>query len=634
MKRNCIYNFAKYLLLAAALPVITSCSKDFLDPDALSFFEPSTTFTTREGLQAALTSCDRQAIYCFMGEGAPMYTDLSFSDVVVSRKTDKSTPAQNMDISITPTSQNNNVDYNKTGWFWDEWYRAIRFANTVVSNIDDAEGLDKDTRDEMLSVAYFHRAWRYYNLVFQFGDVPLLTQEAKNPKFNYHSSKIEVIIQKMISDLEFAAEHAPVTANYGNITRGACRHLLVKFYLAANNFDKAIEQADILINQSGYSLMKEPFGEFVNPMPAIHNITRNVIWDLHRPENKAVPANKEVLWVMTQDDELDNSRVAGITMRTALPWWSQTGSRQIITPDGKQGMSTSYIDTKDNLDLRKTYGRGVAFFGGTWYSTHTIWDDADDLRHSRETGNWVCMEDLVYNNPALKGNSSWYGKNLRLYDDNGMLLCADTIANWFDWPHYKLWIEDPRQEKQNNYNGGAANWYIFRLAETYLLRAEAYFWKGELQLAANDVNEVRKRARCTTMFNAGDMDMGVIMDERARELTYEELRHVELVRASYIFARTSKADEFGKTYTVEGLSQNSYWYERVNRYNNFYNKGVKTLYGNEFKISPYHIFWPVPQAAIDANRTGRINQNYGYSGYENNEPPYSTLEEAVAGEQS
>ena len=128
------------------------------------------------------------------------------------------------------------------------------------------------------------------------------------------------------------------------------------------------------------------------------------------------------------------------------------------------------------------------------------------------------------------------------------------------------------------------------------------------------------------------MNLGIIMDERARELTYEELRHVELVRVSYIWAKTGKVDEFGKTYSVDGLSKESYWFERVNAYNDFYNKGVKTRAGNEYKISPHHIFWPVPQKSIDGNRSGRINQNYGYSGYEKNEPPYSTLEEAVAGE--
>lgn len=69
MKRNYIH-FIKYAI-CIGLPLLSSCSDDFLEPKALSFFEPTSTFTTREGLQAALTSCDRQAVYVFMGEGAP-----------------------------------------------------------------------------------------------------------------------------------------------------------------------------------------------------------------------------------------------------------------------------------------------------------------------------------------------------------------------------------------------------------------------------------------------------------------------------------------------------------------------------------------------------------------------------------
>lgn len=635
MKTKYINRIARYLLFAVGIQSMTACSESFLDPDPLSFFEPSVTFNTPEGLQATLTSCDRQVLYFFMGEAAPYYTDLSFSDVAVSRITDKTSPAQNMDISITPTAENNHVDYNQIGWLWLEGFKGIRYANTVISNIDRAEGLGQEDHDRMLSVAYFHRAWRYYNLIFQFGDVPLLTQEATAPKFDYHSTKMNVIIEKMISDLEYAVKYAPETANYGNITRGACRHLLIKYYLAAQQFDKAISEANILINESGYELMKANFGTFVNPMPSVHNITRNVIWDLHRPENKAIPANKEVIWVMTQDDELNNSRLAGMTMRTAVPFWAATGETR-IKHAANAGYTSMSVSVSSTPDYRKTFGRGIAFFGGTWYSNYMIWnDDPDnDLRHSRDKGNWMCMEDLTYNHSDLKNSGSvYYGQHLRLRDDNNVLLCSDTIRNWFPWPHYKLWIEDSRNESKENYNGGAANWYVFRLAETYLLRAEAYFWKNELEKAADDVNEVRGRAGCQKLFTEAEMNLGVIMDERARELTYEELRHVELVRASYIFAKTGKADEFGKTYSVDNLSKESYWFKRVDTYNDFYNKGVKTRSGNEYKISPHHIFWPVPQKSIDGNRSGRINQNYGYSGYEKNEPPYSTLEEAIAGEQ-
>ena len=45
------------LVVAAAL--LVSCSKDFLEPDPLSFYEPETTFTTESGLQATLAIADK-----------------------------------------------------------------------------------------------------------------------------------------------------------------------------------------------------------------------------------------------------------------------------------------------------------------------------------------------------------------------------------------------------------------------------------------------------------------------------------------------------------------------------------------------------------------------------------------------
>ena len=52
----------------------------------------------------------------------------------------------------------------------------------------------------------------------------------------------------------------------GMINKGACRQLLIKCYLANGDFQKAKEQADILIDQSGYSLMQDEFGTFSNPI--------------------------------------------------------------------------------------------------------------------------------------------------------------------------------------------------------------------------------------------------------------------------------------------------------------------------------------------------------------------------------
>src|SRR5690606_20890960 len=105
-------------------------------------------------------------------------------------------------------------------------------------------------------------------------------------------------------------------------------------------------------------------------------------------------------------------------------------------------------------------------------------------------------QDLVYNNPSIKGKDPDYGKNLRLYTESGAVLTIDTIRCWFDWPHYKLYVPDPERVQAT---GGHSDWYVFRLAETHLLRAEAYFWKGDLANAAKDINAVRERAGCAPL---------------------------------------------------------------------------------------------------------------------------------------
>ncbi len=46
----------------------------------------------------------------------------------------------------------------------------------------------------------------------------------------------------------------------------------------------------------------------------------------------------------------------------------------------------------------------------------------------------------------------------------------DTIRSWFGWPHYKLFIPDPDRVDQPE--GGNTDWYVYRLAETYLLRVQ------------------------------------------------------------------------------------------------------------------------------------------------------------------
>jgi starch-binding outer membrane protein, SusD/RagB family len=613
LKMKIINNKSIYtLMLAGACAMgVVGCKEEFLEPNRLSFYAPENTFTDEAGMRAALVAGLRNMRLEFYGDNPPIVTEHIFSEVAVEGTTDKSGPAQDLNLLITPDANLNHTDRNKIGWFWDEGYRGIKYANSVITWLDKAQFDSEEEKNAILGTAYFHRAYRYYRLVHQFGDVPLVLEEIGTPRLDFYSTKREVILQKMKQDLEFAEQWVPVNALKGEVTRGAVSHLLTKVNLALGEFDDAIQSASNVIDGGNHALMTSRFGIDKN------KADKNVIWDLHRPENKALAENRETLLLVVDRLQLDGNLDGGIqSMRNGVPYWHNNA---VLTPSGKKGTSD-----KAGIEIEQVnqVGRGIGRLRGTWYATHAIWKGDDtDLRHA--PGNWMDMEDLVYNNPDLKkNNDSWYGKNLRRFNNNGALTLKDTIRNWYSWPHYKLFIPDPERIQAS---GGHTDWYVFRLAETYLLRAEAYVWKGNLAAAAADINKVRTRAQAKPI-DAADVNIGTILDERARELYYEEPRKTELTRMAYIFAKTGQPAYNGKTYKLENFSDDNFFYDRIMEKNDFYNKNVVTIHGDRYTMSPYHVLWPIPIKDISANTLGHINQNKGYAGSENNIPPLDKIE--------
>lgn len=129
------------------------------------------------------------------------------------------------------------------------------------------------------------------------------------------------------------------------------------------------------------------------------------------------------------------------------------------------------------------------------------------------------------------------------------------------------------------------------------------------------------------------MDIDDIVDERARELYLEEWRFTELSRISYSLALSGKTDKTGKTYNKDKLYEDSFWWQRITNYNNYYNKNPELqVKGRKYTMGKHNINWPIPQSAIDANLMGKLSQNYGYDGYDANTPKWETWEEAVADE--
>lgn len=136
-----------------------------------------------------------------------------------------------------------------------------------------------------------------------------------------------------------------------------------------------------------------------------------------------------------------------------------------------------------------------------------------------------------------------------------------------------------------NRSGGGNNHvdaYAMRLAETYLLRAEAHLGNGDATLAAADINVVRARANATPVL-AADVDIDYILDERIRELYTEELRLITLMRLGLLYDRTIR-----------------------------FNNNPASNGGVGGGIQPHNNLFPIPQSEIDLNINGTLEQNPGY----------------------
>lgn len=605
----------KLLYILIIFILFNGCTDDFLSPKPLSILTTEAGLANSTSMYAVLSSSTRLIRNQYMDGtfAPPMFTEYLFTEVLIDGTTDKTFPTRDMNRLVIPDGVLNDASYNRIEHNWSHAYEAIKSAAIVISNIDQPSYTSKQEKNEVLGTAYFHRAFWYYLLVHRFGDVPWVGEQISEPKLDFQSTKRKVILEQIKNDLEFSVEWVPENNDRGKVSKGACNHLLTKVYLSLGEFDNAIKSSTAVIN-GRYSLMQNRFGEDKN------DPSKNVIWDLHRPLNKVAPDNTEEIFTVIDRYGMDGNIANGMTsMYIFVPnWGNQTNS--IMTPAGNVGMSELL-----NLEIPiiEQIGRGVNKGRGTSYYTRYIWDDPNDLRHA--PGNWMTMEDLVYNNPRLKDlNDPYYGQNLRLYDDDGKILTNDTIRNWTGgWPHHKLYIPDPIRVQPR---GGNTDWYVFRLAETYLLRAEAYYWKGQVDLAMADVNQVRERANAGPYTDINTFNIGTILDERARELFYEETRKCELTRISFLYAETGKQCYNGKTYNIENFSTSNFWYDRIMEKTDFFNKGVTTVSGDEFTMSPFHCLWPVPQKVIDANSLGVINQNEGYSGFENNIDALNVIE--------
>jgi len=560
--------------------IFLSCNEEWLEPKPLSFLTPENTFTNEEGMNSAINNC-RSLFRKEFAQRDPNYLpDYYLTDLAIIR----SGGIRDAEQQMLPSGA------GETEQSWSSGFDGVNYANLVISRTPDIDE-DENVKNQLIAEGYFHRAYWYYKLVHQFGDVPLILEETTSPKLDFYTSTRDRILKTMREDLEFAVQWLPENAPPGAVSRSAGKHLLTRYYMALGDFDAAITVATEIIEGSGHHLMTTRFGVDKN------DASKNVYWDLFQKENFSLPENKEGILISQDKYLMDGGTGGSDLMRTFVPAWYNSAMKD---PAGKSGTT----DGLNGEPLISRTGRGIGKFKMSNYFSREVWDDPSDVRHLYP--NWFPMDSIYYNNPKSK----YYGQSVK------QQYCTDTLRCWDPFMYCKVYVYEDDKPPGSGLNptGGTTDWYIFRLAETYLLRAEAYVWKNNLAAAAADVNAIRARVNAAPLV-PGQMSIETILDERARELFLEELRKSELTRISFLMAKLNL-----RGYSLENFSESNFWYDRIIEKNIYYRTNY--IYGGfSYKMLPHNVLWPVPEDAISSNSQGRINQNYGYVGYEDNVTP-------------
>ena len=602
MNYEIVIDMRKIKKMARYIPVflltgLMSCVD--LDPEPLSFFAPENTFMDKEGLDALLITSRKQIKWERFGDAfnagyceTPLVYEYAWSDLSVIGAPEVK-EIHNLETQLTPTT---NMALHLR--YWDLAWNGIKYANTVISRVPKSSITNEEDKNQLLAEGYFHRAYWYYLLVHQWGDVPLILEEVAEPKLDFNSASRMSILQQMKSDMEFAVKWLPVNVERGCVSRAAGEHLLAKIYLSTGDFQLAVEATTRCINDYGLHLMRERFGvNASNPKLDVFN-------DLFQEDNISAIENKEAIFVVQERYGIEGNVApkGSNRMRNFVPYWSNGAA--VKTPDGKNG-TTYDAAPYDGYEQVEELGRGIAKIRPTNYGQYALWKNCGaDLRHNEN--NWYDISRLTYNRPASKGGSATYfGKPVE------RKFVSDTMRCYFSFPTVKVLIYKDDLNKGKAPAGGFTDQYVFRLAETYLMRAEANYWLGNIPAATSDVNEIRKRAKAPEL---STVSLDDILDERGRELYIEEHRKVELTRIAFLKAQLGKDG-----YSLQNFSEKNWYYDRVMEKNNFF--ASQYFYStNAFVMKPYHVLWPVPLTAITSNTQGRINQNIGYFGAEDNVP--------------
>jgi hypothetical protein len=489
---------------------------------------------------------------------------------------------------------------------WNDFYALVNYCNYAVKYAPLVEDVSEAEKKNIEAQARFFRAYAYFHLTMQFGDVHFSLEASEGAATESNRTPVATIWDEGIyPDLRFAAANLTSKIELGHLnvwagkfmlgyalltdSRGTTAHWneaagLYKdiidnggFQLMgpANVFDQANDDANKefifafrYVKPSEYSGGYTPNQSHMYYLGAYHQyggiLTR---YDGMQFYGKAWCRYRIATWLIDTYDETIDSRYEAFFRDTWL-----CNFRDAVLTETVNGVEIKRVDTVKKLFTLNGEPDSVyirANFGDTVLHTpKRAWTKAQIDAHPKI---YVLNPD---NSPAIIPSHP---------DDNLYLYANRSVYNSMKK------FDDRKKSGGDNDSNGSRPDVIFRLADAYLLASEANLRAGNSGEALKYFNAIRRNAaypgkESAMEITTAELDIDMLLDERGRELCGEGYRWTDLKRLGKLPERAAM------NYHVQ-------------------TKGFNNVPGSAWNDK--YLLRPIPQAHIDRT-TNDYPQNPGW----------------------
>ena len=413
---------------------------------------------------------------------------------------------------------------------WNALFSGVAKANLMIDVITKAGGTNAP---KALAELRALRAWHYYMLLDMFGNVPIVTGTALKQYPSATRSEVFAFVEKELNESRTLLPDKWDASGYGRMTKGAADAILASLYLNAGVFGK-----NTGVNATSYNSCNVPVSGNTNgcaaAIAAANRVINSGVYTLN--------PNWKNNFALNNETSPENIFVIVFVSDQTL--------------GGNAPMRTLHYNQLNT-------GWGTPWNGmATLAETYRAFDPADERRGMFLEG---LQNSFETNAPAKDRTGAPLNFTIDIPDATQAGEGVGVRFNKF-----------PPLPNAPSGNGHPNDFPFFRLAEMYLIKAEAELELGQTGPALTDLNTIHSRH-----FNPPQLVAAVsrdaILKERLLELTAEGKRRTDLVRHGKFLNRWSTAMLNGKT------DQTS---------------------------KPYLILFPIPATQISSNPL--LKQNPGY----------------------